>query len=65
MEKRVNIEKKIEELESNLSENSAPEEFLEYKHVKAQLDNLFNYVTEGAILRSNVRWYEEGEKSTK
>ena len=63
--KRVNFKKKIEELESNLSENSAPEEIIEYKNAKAQLDDLYNYVTEGAILRSKVRWYEEGEKSTK
>ena len=64
-EKRVNLEKKIEELESNLSENSAPEEIFEYKNAKAQLDDLYNYITEGAILRSKVRWYEEDEKSTK
>ena len=64
-EKRVNLEKKIEELKSNLSENSAPEEIFEYKNAKAQLDDLYNYITEGAILRSKVRWNEEGEKSTK
>ena len=64
-EKRVSLEKKIEELESNLSENSAPEEILEYRNVKAQLDNLYNYITEGAILRSKARWYEEGKTSTK
>ena len=29
------------------------------------MDDLYNYITEGAILRSKVRWYEEGEKSTK
>ena len=63
--KRVNLEKKIEELESNLSENSAPEEIFEYKNAKAQLDDLYNYITEGEILRSKVKWYEEDEKSTK
>ena len=29
------------------------------------MDDLYNYITEGAILRSKVRWYEEGEKLTK
>ena len=48
-EKRVNLEKKIEVLESNLSENSAPEEILEHKNVQAQLDDLYNYITEGEI----------------
>ena len=63
--KRVNLKKRIEELDSNLSENSALEEILGYRNVKAHLDDLYNYITEGAILRSKVRWYEEGEKSTK
>ena len=64
-EKQVNLEKKIEELESNLSENSASEEILEYKNVKAQLADLYTYITEGALLKSKVSWYEEGEMSTK
>ena len=29
------------------------------------MDDLYNYITEGAILRSKVRSYEGGEKSTK
>ena len=29
------------------------------------MDDLYNYITEGAILRSIVRWYEAGQKSTK
>ena len=29
------------------------------------MDDLYNYITEGAILRSKVRWYEEGDKSIK
>ena len=41
-EKRINLQKKIEELESNLSENSAPKEIFEYKNAKAQLDDLYN-----------------------
>ena len=64
-EKRVNLKNKIEKLESNLSENSALEEILEYKNVKAQLDDIYNYITEGTILRSKVRWYEEGQNSRK
>ena len=59
------MRKKTEELESNLSENSAPEEILEYNNVKAQLDDLYNHITEGTILRSKIRWYEEGAKSTR
>ena len=32
---------------------------------KAELDELYNYITEGSILRSKVRWFERGEKSSK
>ena len=64
-EKRVSLEKKIEEFESNLSDNSALEGILEYKNVKVQLGDFYNYITEGEILRSKLRWYEEVEKSTK
>ena len=59
------MDRKIEEIERNLSENSAPEEIFEYKNVKAQIDDSYNYITYGAILRSKVRWYEEGNKSSK
>ena len=29
------------------------------------LENLNQYKTQGVILRSKAKWYEEGEKSTK
>ena len=32
---------------------------------KAELDELYNYITEGSILRSKVRWFEHGENSSK
>ena len=30
-----------------------------------ELDVIYNHITNGIILRSKARWYEEGEKSTK
>ena len=35
------------------------------KEKRTELERLMNEKTEGIILRSKVRWYEEGEKSTK
>ena len=32
---------------------------------KAELDELYNYIAEGSILRSKVRWSEHGEKFSK
>ena len=33
--------------------------------VKIKLDEIADHKTEGLILRSQARWYEQGEKSTK
>ena len=32
---------------------------------QAELENLYDYIADGAILRFKARWYEEGEKYTK
>ena len=37
----------------------------EYLEAKDSLENLQNVKTAGYILRSKIKWYEEGEKSTK
>ena len=35
----------------------------DYEGAKTDLENLYNYIADGAILRSKVRWYEEGESA--
>ena len=40
-------------------------DLIDYENMKQRLDNLMNEKTEGTILRAKVRWYEQGEKSTK
>ena len=37
----------------------------EHERTQAELENLYDYITEGAFLRSKARWYEEGEKNTR
>ena len=37
----------------------------EYHKYKAELEEIYNYITEVVILRSKTDWYELGEKSTK
>ena len=56
------LEKKLKELESNLSSEA---NFNEYTKCKKDLELIYERIAEGAKIRSKCRWYEEGEKSTK
>ena len=56
------LEKKLKELESNLSSEA---NFNEYTKCKNDLELIYERIAEGAKIRSKCRWYEEGEKSTK
>ena len=40
---------------------SADLELKEYNSVKQELEQIYNYITEGIILRTRTVWYEEGE----
>ena len=37
----------------------------EYHEAKAELAQIYDYITEGIILHSRSTWYEKGEKSAK
>ena len=39
--------------------------FTKHRRTQAELENLYDYIPDGAILRSKTRWYEEREKNTK
>ena len=62
---RLTLEKKVTELEIRIRSNSDEALLDEYNRSKNELENLYNYITEGIILRSKVNWYEYGEKSSK
>ena len=62
---RLTLEKKVKELESQIRSNSDEALVEQYNKSKNELENLYNYITEGIILRSEVNWYEYGEKSSK
>ena len=66
-EKQLYLENKVINLEKELAKSSNMSEALlteleEPKRTQAELENLYDYIADGAILRSKVRWYEEGEK---
>ena len=61
----MTLEKKVKELESRLRSNSDEALVEQYNKSKNESENLYNYITEGIIIRSKVNWYEYGEKSSK
>ena len=64
-QKRLSLESKFKRLENNATVTSTDLDLKEYNSVKQELEQIYNYITEGIILRTPTVWYEEGEKSTK
>ena len=65
--KRVFLENKVLDLEKQIVNSPSISDALvtDYEGAKTKLENLYNYIADGAILRCKVRWYEEGEKCSK
>ena len=49
---RLYLERKVKSLEIQLNSDSSDELLLEYNRSKDELESLYNYITEGLILRS-------------
>ena len=64
-QKRMSLESKLKKLENNITVTSTDFELKEYNSVKQELEQIYNDITKGIILRTRTDWYEEGEKSTK
>ena len=59
----THLEKIIDELQTELNEKTINENLiLELNSNKDKLNKLIESKTQGAIIRSRVKWYEEGEK---
>ena len=52
-------------MESKIFSSSSDYVLKEYHEAKAELEQIYDYITEGIILRSRSTWFEKGEKSTK
>ena len=65
--KQLHLENKVTNLEKELAKSSNMSEALlkEHEKTQAELENLYDYIEDCAILRSKAKWYEEGEKNTK
>ena len=54
----------MNDLERAISESTDPNLVQEYNDTKEELGKLYDYITQGIILRSRAKWYKEGEKSS-
>ena len=63
--KRKKLELRVKELEVLISSNAEETVIQEYNDCKHQREEIYNYITQGIILRYRVDWYEHGEKSSK
>jgi hypothetical protein len=65
----ADLESRLKSLETELDQTNdrSKEEEIEKEstELKTQLENIAEYKTKGLILRSQARWHEKGEKSTK
>ena len=63
-ESRANLEKRLKCYEDNLNSNSDDSFLKEYQEAKAELETMYNHMTEGIIIWSRCDWYGLGEKSS-
>ena len=52
-------------MESKICSSSSVYVLKEYHEAKAELEQIYDYITEGIILHPRSTWYEKGKKSTK
>ena len=64
-EKRLHLEYEVQKFEKSISSCSSENKLKEYEQAKSELEEIYNYITEGIILRSRAVWYEKGEKSSR
>ena len=59
------LQKKIKDLHTLMAENPSDEKRISLASAEKKLEELYDKKSKGAIFRSKVQWYEEGEKCTK
>ena len=64
-QKRMSLESKLKKLENDITVMSTDLELKEYNSIKQELEQIYNYITQGIIVRTQTDWYGEGKRSTK
>ena len=62
---KLKLEKDLYETQNQLHDNMSVNNVEKYSFLKEELEKIEEIETQGAILRSKVRWSEAGEKNTK
>ena len=63
--KERDLQNEIDHLMALLQSNRSKENITKLYQLRAQLNQIAEYKTEGAMIRSRIRWHEKGEKNTK
>ena len=59
------LEEKLQNCTKNCENDPSKENLEELECLQAEYDDLYDYITQGAIIRSRANWYEKGEKNNK
>ena len=61
--RRIFLENGVKTFEAKLATSSDEEIIEQYNMAKNELESIYDYITEGIIVRSKASWYENSEKS--
>ena len=64
-EKITNIEASLKTCEENCGRSPSPENLEQLEILKSEYNSIYEYLSQGATVRSRATWYEKGEKSNK
>ena len=64
-EKITDIEASLKTCEENRQRSPSPENVEQLKILKSEYSSIYEYLSQGVIVRSRATWYEKGEKSNK
>ena len=62
---RLELENIVKDLTNKLKTSSTESEVKVCEERKAELEKMYDHITQGIIFRSKVAWYEKGGKSNK
>ena len=61
----ADLEREIDEADGTKGESQIPQLNTKLDNLNCELEKIIEYRTKGAIMRSRIRWHNEGEKNTK
>ena len=59
------LEEKLQNCTKKCDNDPSRQNVEDLECVQAEYDQLYDYITQGAIVRSRATWYEKGEKNNK